>query len=151
MAKTNLNILEGDPVLSKSEELLDICIKAFNTFDRHYLTERLVFARHLSMVEARSEAGALTGFKLGYSRGRLLYYSWLGAVHPRWQGQGIATALLKHQHAWAHSCGYSQIETRTRTENAAMIILNLKSGFVIKGFETDRNGSGVITQRKILG
>jgi len=54
------------------------------------------------------------------------------------------------QHSWACDRGYRSVETRTRASNNPMIILNLQSGFQIAGFEVDRNGQPVITQRLIL-
>ncbi|MCC5980614.1 MAG: GNAT family N-acetyltransferase, partial [Oceanicaulis sp.] len=123
---------------------------AFGEFDPAYLTDRLTTITAPSLVTARGEHGKLAGFKLGYRRGSSLFYSWLGAVHPSARRQGLASALMGRQHGWAARAGYRQVETRTRAENAAMIVLNLKSGFVITGFETDRNGIGVVTQRKRL-
>jgi hypothetical protein len=54
------------------------------------------------------------------------------------------------QHRWARSKGYAQIETRTRAANRAMIIANLKGGFCITGFEVDRTGHAIVTQRADL-
>ncbi|MGY6531266.1 GNAT family N-acetyltransferase [Glycocaulis sp.] len=146
----NFEILEGDEVHERPAELVELCLAAFGEFDPAYLTDRLKTVSAPSLVTARGEEGRLAGFKLGYRRGSSLFYSWLGAVHPSARRQGLASALMEHQHAWAARTGYHQVETRTRAENAAMIVLNLKSGFVITGFETDRHGIGVVTQRKRL-
>ena len=41
----------------------------------------------------------LSGFKIGYRRHQETFFSWLGAVLPTFQRQGVARALLQHQHA----------------------------------------------------
>ncbi len=145
-----ITIIEGDAVRALGNELARLCTESFDTFDPAYLTGRLAHVCDPCAVLAHDGDGALTGFKLGYRRGSSLFYSWLGAVHPTARRQGLATALMERQHAWASHTGYRDVETRTRAPNASMIVLNLKSGFIITGFETDRQGIGVVTQRKRL-
>jgi GNAT superfamily N-acetyltransferase len=145
-----ITILEGDAVRALGDELTQLCEAAFDSFDPAYLTGRLAGVSDPCAVLAYDGDGALTGFKLGYRRGGSLFYSWLGAVHPSARRQGLASALMARQHDWAAKARYSHVETRTRAGNTAMIVLNLKSGFVITGFETDRQGIGVVTQRKSL-
>ncbi|GGG97593.1 MAG TPA: GNAT family N-acetyltransferase [Oceanicaulis sp.] len=145
-----ITIIEGDAVRALGGGLAELCVAAFDTFDPAYLTGRLAHVSDPCAVLARNEEGTLTGFKLGYRRGGSLFYSWLGAVHPDARRQGLACAMMVRQHDWAARAGYRQVETRTRAANTAMIVLNLKSGFVITGFETDRHGTGVVTQRKML-
>jgi predicted GNAT superfamily acetyltransferase len=103
-----------------------------------------------SLVLARFANGSLAGFKLGYRRGATLLYSWLGAVHPDARRQGVAAELMRRQHEWARSQGYTEIDTQTRAANNAMIILNLKSGFRIRGFGLDTLGREIVIQRKQL-
>lgn len=145
-----ITITEGEAVRALGGELAQLCVAASDDFDPAYLTGRLAAVTDPCAVLARDGDGVLTGFKLGYRRGEILFYSWLGAVHPRARRQGFAGALMVRQHDWAAGAGYTHVETRTRAENTAMIILNLKSGFIITGFETDRHGTGVVTQRKTL-
>lgn len=145
-----ITIIEGDAVRTLGDELAQLCVAAFTSFDPAYLTGRLAAVADPSAVLAHGGDGSMTGFKLGYRRGDSLFYSWLGAVHPLARRQGLASALMARQHGWAAAAGYSHVETRTRAENTAMIVLNLKSGFVITGFETDRHGTGIVTQRKML-
>lgn len=146
----NFEIVEGDDVRNSSVEMVELCLVAFERFEPDYLTERLKTLSVPALISARREAGSLAGFKLGYRRGRNLFYSWLGAVHPAERKRGLATALMERQHVWATDAGYQHIETRTRSENNVMISLNLKSGFFITGFEIDPHGFGVVTQRKFL-
>jgi GNAT superfamily N-acetyltransferase len=71
-------------------------------------------------------------------------------VHPDARRQGVAGELMRRQHEWAQSQGYTEIETQTRAINNAMIILNLKSGFHICGFGLDTLGRQIVIQRKHL-
>ena len=132
------------------DELLELCLVAFETFTPDYLTSRIVHIVDPSLVLARFDNGSLAGFKLGYRRGATLFYSWLGGVHPDARRQGVAAELMRRQHEWAQSQGYTEIETQTRAANNAMIILNLRSGFRVRGFGLDSIGREVVIQRKRL-
>jgi predicted GNAT superfamily acetyltransferase len=134
----------------RNEELLGLCAVAFEVFSPDYLTSRLVHVAAPALVTARFENRSLAGFKLGYRRGATLFYSWLGGVHPDARRQGVAAELMRRQHDWAQSQGYTEIETQTRTANNAMIILNLKSGFRVRGFGVDSMGREIVIQRKQL-
>lgn len=73
--------------------------------------------------------GALVGFKMGYAHTRRRYYSWLGGVHPEFRHRAIARQMMASQHRWLADQGYTSVETSARDDNAAMIQLNLSSGF----------------------
>jgi GNAT superfamily N-acetyltransferase len=141
--------LTGDAARS-SDELLRLCTVAFEIFAPDYLTSRLAHVVAPALVTARFANGTLAGFKLGYRRGATLFYSWLGGVHPDARRQGVAAELMRRQHEWARSEGYTEIETQTRAVNNAMIILNLKSGFRVRGFGLDSMGREIVIQRKRL-
>jgi predicted GNAT superfamily acetyltransferase len=119
----------------------------FPDFTDAYLTDRLLRVIGLALVAARGQDGALLGFKLGYARGEGTFYSWLGGIHPSIRRQGVGSRLMQLQHAWARERGYAFVETRTRTANNAMIVLNLQSGFRIVGYEDDGTGRPTVTQR----
>jgi GNAT superfamily N-acetyltransferase len=142
-------IFTGDAA-RRTDELLELCRVAFEVFVPEYLTSRLVHVVDPSLMTARFANGTLAGFKLGYRRGATLFYSWLGAVHPDSRRQGVAAELMRRQHDWARSQGYTEIETQTRAANNAMIILNLRSGFRIRGFGLDTMGREIVIQRKQL-
>ncbi|MGH6615692.1 GNAT family N-acetyltransferase [Sphingomonas sp.] len=129
--------------------LLPLCAAVFPGFDPDYLASRLpgIAGHDLWLAWGGAE---LAGFKLGYRRGPDLLYSWLGGVHPSARRLGIADALMVRQHETAAASGYTHVETRTRAVNNAMIIINLRHGFQIVGFEVDTNGIPVVTQRKDL-
>lgn len=137
------------PIAGAADPLLVLCKAVFAEFDSTYLLARLPRIADPDLWLA-IEGGEWAGFKLGYRRGGALLYSWLGGVHPRLRGQGVASELMKRQHIHAAAAGYRFVETRTRAINNPMIQLNLRHGFHIAGFEVDANGIEVVIQRKTL-
>ena len=137
------------PITDAADPLLALCKAVFAEFDSAYLLDRLPRVADPDLWLA-IEGGEWAGFKLGYRRGDALLYSWLGGVHPRLRGQGVASELMERQHAHAAAAGYRFVETRTRAANNPMILLNLRHGFHITGFEVDARGIPVVIQRKAL-
>lgn len=137
------------PIEAAAVPLLALCRRVFADFDEDYLLARLPAATDADLWLAEAD-GEWMGFKLGYRRGAELLYSWLGGVDPRMRGQGIAGELMDRQHAHAAKAGYRFVETRTRASNNAMILLNLRHGFHVCGFELDAKGIEVVHQRKRL-
>ncbi|WEK00787.1 MAG: GNAT family N-acetyltransferase [Candidatus Sphingomonas phytovorans] len=130
--------------------LLPLCGVVFATFDPAYLTGRLPHVADPHLLLARHANDTPMGFKLGYRRGAGLFYSWLGGVAPEARRIGLAARLMERQHEEIRVLGYHHVETRTRAENNPMILLNLRHGFHVTGFEIDTRGAAVVTQRKIL-
>ena len=137
------------PIADAADPLLALCKAVFAEFDSAYLLDRLPHITNPDLWLA-IEGGEWAGFKLGYRRGDALLYSWLGGVHPRLRGQGVASELMERQHAHAAAVGYRFVETRTRAVNNPMIRLNLRHGFHVAGFEVDGHGIEVVIQRKRL-
>nr|WP_294810352.1 GNAT family N-acetyltransferase [uncultured Sphingomonas sp.] len=137
------------PIADAADPLLALCKAVFADFDSAYLLDRLPRIADPDLWLA-IEGSEWAGFKLGYRRGDALLYSWLGGVHPRLRGQGVASELMERQHAHAAAVGYRFVETRTRAANNPMILLNLRHGFHITGFEVDARGIPVVIQRKAL-
>ena len=127
--------------------ILPICRSAFGAFTESYLTDRYPRVTDPLLLVATLERQPV-GFKLGYRRGGDLFYIWLGAVTA--QGRGIGTLLMQRQHALLKDLGYRHVETRTRAINNRMIMLNLRHGFHVAGFETSFDGIPIVTQRKAL-
>ncbi|HEY8343405.1 MAG TPA: GNAT family N-acetyltransferase [Calditerricola sp.] len=48
----------------------------------------------------------------------------------RYRRRGIATELMKRQHAWCRRHGYQTIRTHTKNKWREMLILNLRHGEV---------------------
>jgi GNAT superfamily N-acetyltransferase len=129
--------------------LLALCRSVFPDFIDAYLLDRLP-RLHDPLLWLAVEDGEWKGFKLGYRRGSELFYSWLGGVAPELRGRGVAGELMRLQHEDAAARGYRFVETRTRAANNPMILLNLRHGFHVAGFETDAHGIPVVIQRKVL-
>lgn len=142
-----ITILERDDA-RRIEPLVVLACEVFHPFDPAYLEDRLPNIADPVLVIAHDEQG-WAGFKLGYRRGDA-FYSWLGGVHPRARRQGLGFRLIQIQHEHVRQLGYRSVTTRTRTENRAMLILNLQCGFEIVGFEIDGAGFAVVSQRKSL-
>jgi GNAT superfamily N-acetyltransferase len=137
-------------VADAAEPLLALCRSVFPDFSEPYLLDRLPRLND-PMLWLAVDDGGWKGFKLGYRRGGALFYSWLGGVAPELRGQGVASELMRLQHADAAAAGYRFVETRTRAANNLMILLNLRHGFHVAGFETDAHAIGVVIQRRVLG
>ncbi|MDT8757769.1 GNAT family N-acetyltransferase [Sphingomonas psychrotolerans] len=136
-------------VTDAAEPLLALCRSVFPDFAEAYLLDRLPRLAD-PMLWLAVEGGAWKGFKLAYRRGDALLYSWLGGVAPELRGKGVASELMRLQHEAAAALGYRCVETRTRAANNPMILLNLRHGFHIAGFETDARGIPVVIQRKVI-
>ncbi|HKP60378.1 MAG TPA: GNAT family N-acetyltransferase [Polyangiales bacterium] len=106
--------------------------RVFGPFDETELRWKLARMPDVT-VHAAFEQDALVGFKLGYAAAPQRYYSWLGGVDPRLHRQGIARRLMAAQHAWAREHGFRSVETGALVDNAAMLTLNLQTGFRIFG------------------
>jgi len=92
----------------------------------------------------------LVGFKIGYEKHRGTFFSWLGAVLPKYQRQGIAKKLLRHQHQLCINGGYLEVQTEAQGDNVNMLILNLNEGFSIFGTHLGHKNEITVQLRKSL-
>ncbi|MEM9529746.1 MAG: GNAT family N-acetyltransferase [Pseudomonadota bacterium] len=140
--------LEDDVSL---ESVMPLCQAVFgDDFSRTYLAERLDSMTDVSLIVAQVEDEP-AGFKLGYRFSGAVYYSWLGGVVPSARRMGLAGQLMAAQHEWAQANHYQQIETRVRSNNQAMLIVNLKAGFEVVGLDRGRGDTFNLLLRKDLG
>ena len=72
-------------------------------------------------------------FKVGFERSRRIFYSWIGGVVPSARKNSVAKELMKIQHEKVKELGYQVVCTQTSNKFKPMLILNLNSGFDIKG------------------
>ena len=107
-------------------------------------------SKHGVLIQLCLNSNQIVGMKLGYEEKPGYFYSWLGGVLPEFRRLGIASQLMRAQHDWCQGKGYAYIETRTRTNNPGMMILNLKVGFKPEGFVIDpKHGPQIIFVKKL--
>jgi len=95
--------------------------------------------------------GELAGYKIGYEVSKNIFYSWLGAVLPKFRKLGVATQLREYQEAWVKKAGYSEIEVKSMNRFPAMLKLLISSGYRIHGYENGaQKADGKILFSKIL-
>ena len=93
----------------------------------------------------------LVGYKLGRSCDPRCFESWRGGVKADYRRRGIASELAARQEAWCRSQPFSAIMTRTAPDNAPMLILNLRRGFVVSGTLLVRGTTMNVELHKSLG
>jgi len=93
----------------------------------------------------------LAGYKIGYEPRPKYFESWQGSVDLDHRRQGIAERLMNVQHKWCEENDYRIITTITAASNNAMLILNLKAGFMVSGTLLDRGKNHQVLLQKIIG
>ena len=124
----NVTILEGtiDDVVAISSQIPEF-IDPYPSEEYHL---RLKGKEHLILVAKYNDE--LAGFKVGYNKENDgSFYSWVGAVLPKFRKLGTAQALLEEQVRWASSKQYRSIRFKTRNHLKPMLIFGLKNGFDI--------------------
>lgn len=134
---------------SEMDGLTSVIEQAFGRCDRAYLLARAPMHQVWHLVTAKVE-GVVVGFKLGYALDSTEFYSWLGGVSPGHRGLGIASALMRRQHAWARGQKYQWVLTKSQNQFREMLILNLRHGFEVIGSEMVSNGDCKVILRKSL-
>ena len=100
-------------------------------------------------VFASFQDDSLVGYKAGYATAYDRYYSWLGAVNPNYQRQGIARRLMQAQHDCLSASRFTLLETQVSKSNKAMLELNLSSGFQISGEFSKRGEPYLILEKTV--
>jgi predicted GNAT superfamily acetyltransferase len=92
------------------------------------------------------------GFKVGYNRYQDgSFYSWLGAVIPKFRRRRIAGSLAEAQEKWAQTNGYISIKVKTRNKFSAMLQFLINSGFRVVDIEKKADpGENRILFEKLL-
>ncbi len=96
------------------------------------------------------EKEEIVGFKLGYPHSDGVFYSWLGGVHEKMRGQGIASQLMRQQHEKVLELGFSKVRTYGRNKRKTMLITNIHHGFDIVSTFIDDKGRHKIVFEKLL-
>ena len=133
----------------QTAQLAPIFREAFDTSPSTIFLERLNEKSDLSVLLAHDE-DALIGFKIGYTRFKGIFFSWLGAVAFSHRRNGVARQLVQHQHKLCLDRGYDEIQTESAGTNQAMLILNLKEGFEVSGMHLGYGDTLTVQLRKHL-
>jgi len=146
-----MNIVEITESISPkiAKEIQKVFSESFGEDTSPEFLERVNEKKDLSVILAYVSS-ELVGFKIGYTKYRGVFFSWLGAVSPSHQRNGIARVLLKHQHEYCASKQYNEVQTEAHGNNKGMLILNLQEGFSIFGSHMGHNNELSIQFRKNL-
>lgn len=77
----------------------------------------------------------LVGFKIGYLKNNVEFYSWLGGVVPKYRQTGVAQELLLFQESWAGELGAKSISVKSMNRFPPMLRMLIKNGYKIQGVE----------------
>ena len=108
--------LEGPLTEAQADRLAAVFAEAFDTPPSGTFLDRLNEKRDLLVLMAE-ENERLLGFKIGYTRFRGVFFSWLGAVCVQRRRRGIGRALLLRQHELCVERGYDEIQTEAAGSN----------------------------------
>lgn len=123
--------------------------KAFGEWDRKWFFSKFDKHDKFFLVTAYIESQPVA-FKLGYEISKTEFYSWLGGVIPEHRGLGIAADLMEVQHQWCQKNGYQKVQTKTQNRFRDMLLLNLRFGFAVTGFDgSDQDGPKIILEKTL--
>ena len=114
-----------DDVIEIDAEIPEFVPKNSKSKIRQRLEGRLYYLLLASVGEEK------VGYKLGYQISETGFYSWCGAVHPDYRGNGIAKSLLKRQESWALNQGFQSIHVRSMNRFPSMLQLLISNGYQI--------------------
>lgn len=103
------------------------------------------------MIHVALAGGRVVGYKIGYALDDQIFYSWLGGVRPDCRKLGIASELMRRQHADLRATGYKIVRTKTMNKWRGMLLLNIQTGFDIVATEIDPRGQlKIVLEKKLL-
>jgi GNAT superfamily N-acetyltransferase len=126
-----------------------LCIEVLGGLGEKEFYWKLENQRSVCLV-ACFDGEQMVGFKLGYGRNRVKFYSWLGGVAEPWRRKGVAKKLMDMQHDWCREHGFQIVETQTLNQWKEMLIFNLREGFEIVGVcHSDDMGLKVVLEKRL--
>lgn len=100
---------------------------------------------------AAYDGDKIIGFKIGYEKDDKTFYSWMGAVLPKYRQKQVAKQLALYQEEWAKIAGYQKIKFKTRNKLRSMLLFAIKNNFnIIKVEPRDEIGEYRIVMEKLL-
>lgn len=131
----------------QADQLRPIFESGFDTQPSESFLQRLNEKTGLSILLAH-KGEALIGFKIGYTRYKGIFFSWLGAIDQAHKRTGVARKLVQHQNNLCVEIGYHEIQTEVLATNQPMLILNLQKGFEVSGVQLGRKDALTVQLRK---
>ncbi len=94
--------------------------------------------------------GKPIGWHMGEAEDYQTFYMRNTGILPEYQGKGLYGAFLKAFVPYLGSLGYERISSQHKPTNKPILILKLKQGFVIGGFEMTENWGALVKMVKII-
>ncbi len=149
-AKVPLTIQEFQTVSEREIQTIGLLMQgAFGEWDPSWFLNKFKSqSRNFLLIAIVDEKPV--AFKLGFELSSSEFYSWLGGVLPDYRGLGIAQDLMKRQHEWCLKKDYQVVKTKSQNRFKEMILLNLRCGFEICGFENSGpEGPKILFSKKL--
>lgn len=138
---------EGIPKASVLNGIMDL---HEHVFEESQLREEKLAEKENLIIFVACDRERVVGFKIGYKYSSDTFYSWLGGVHTDYRGNGIASELMRRQHALIKSLGYINVRTISRNIKREMLILNIKFGFnVIETFVSEKGKHKIVLEKEL--
>lgn len=146
----SLDIKETTQITENDIKNISVIIeKAFGEWDQKWFYSTYNSHNKFYLITAFIDSQPVA-FKLGYESTQKEFYSWLGGVVPEYRGLGIAADLMKTQHEWCRKNGYKKIQTKTQNRFRDMLLLNIRFGFDIVGYQlSDEGGAKILLERNV--
>lgn len=131
------------------DELVNLSISLFEHKPNHEYFSALKHKPALILL-ARNSDNTLIACKIGYQYSNDVFYSWIGGVHPKFRGCGIAKHLMYMQNEWCTKHQFRMIRTKTLFNNSIMYALNIKNGFSVIGNDSSGKHGPKLIFSKLL-
>lgn len=94
--------------------------------------------------------GKPIGWHMGEAEDHMTFYMRNTGIIPKYQNRGLYGVFLKAFTAYLGELGYERISSQHKPTNKSILILKLKQGFVIGGFEMTENWGALVKMIKII-
>ncbi|OIO03297.1 MAG: hypothetical protein AUJ51_04865 [Elusimicrobia bacterium CG1_02_56_21] len=94
--------------------------------------------------------GQPIGWHMGEAEDHQTFYMWNSGILPEYQNRGLFTAFSETFMRYLRELGYERISSHHKPTNRRILILKLKQGFDISGFEMTENWGALVKLIKIL-
>ncbi len=115
-----------------------------------YFRSRFQGKNNVLILVARLD-GRPVGFCAGYEHSPSIHQSWLCGVLPDFRRAGIATQLIKAEHAWAADHGYTTCRFECQNSHRPMLHAAISQEYDMVGIRWDsESGDNVVLFERTL-